>query len=112
VSSACTELFNGSTWTAGPAFPIGGNGLTGGGTQNAGLVFDNATTFEFNNGVWTANAARSNSSSPFKGTNGTQARALAFGQGGCTEKYNQTGITFQPMYFNLDELQLFSTVGY
>ena len=43
----------------------------------------------------------------------TSATALAITPGTtCVEKYSQTGITYCPIYFNLDQLQQYSTTGY
>jgi hypothetical protein len=48
---------------------------------------------------------------------GSQSRGIVVGGytpsvATCTEKYNHTGITYQPIYFNLDDLQKYSTTGY
>ncbi len=92
---ACTEEYNGTSWSAGGALITARNALAGAGTQNEGLAFGGANTCtnteEYNGTTWSAGGAlalgRYGSASA-----GTQNAALVAGGGGGTsvEEYNGT----------------------
>jgi hypothetical protein len=61
--STSTEEYDGSTWTAGGAYPVATTGAAGAGTQTAGLGFAGGiptyltTTNEYNGTAWTGGGA-------------------------------------------------------
>ena len=100
VSYACTETYNGSTWSAGGALSTARYSLAGAGTNTAALAFGGsspvrACTETYNGTSWSAGGALITARSDLAGA-GTNTAALAFGGGGngpiisCTEAYNGT----------------------
>jgi hypothetical protein len=96
---ACTESYNGSSWTAGGAMGIARYRLAGAGESNtAALGFSGGynlkCTESYNGSTWTAGSIMSSGRRYLAGA-GTNTAALAFGgfcnSGGCvacTELYN------------------------
>jgi hypothetical protein len=116
ATSACTESYNGSTWTTGGALGTGRDKLAGAGTSNtAALAFGGywckvtttpttctltsvivACTESYNGSTWTAGGAMGTARCSLAGA-GTNTAALAFGGQSttvstsvvaCTESYN------------------------
>jgi hypothetical protein len=98
---ACTEAYNGTSWTAGGALITARTCLAGAGTQNEALAFGGyvaparvACTEEYNGTSWTAGGALITLRRNLAGA-GIQNAALAFGgttppTNTCTETYNGT----------------------
>ena len=102
---ACTEEYDGTSWSSGGALAIARHGLGGAGTQNAGIAFGGectgevrvSCTEEYDGTSWSAGGALITERKGV-GSGGTQDQALAFGGFGgtpnsiltCTEIYNGT----------------------
>ena len=91
-----------------------------GGTQNAAFFGGGAnslsSTEEWNGIAWTYSSNMNVTRAGDLNGNGTQSRGLATGgitpaYLSCTEKYNHTGITYQPIYLNLNDLQRYANCG-
>ena len=100
VTVACTEAYNGTSWTAGRAMITARNLLSGAGTQNAALAFGGGApppiavtcTEAYNGTSWSVSSAMITARYLLAGA-GTQNAALAFGGApglACTEAYNGT----------------------
>jgi hypothetical protein len=100
IISACTEEYNGSSWSAGGALITARYALGGVGTQNAGLAFGGVDisnfvgcTEEYNGSSWSSGGVLINLPSNRAGA-GEQNAGLAFGglsipfAVSCTEEYN------------------------
>ena len=94
VSCACTETYNGTSWSAGGALSTARYALAGAGTNTAALAFGGSTalacTETYNGTTWSAGGALIAGKRQLAGA-GTNTAALAFGGspgGACTEAYN------------------------
>ena len=99
---ACTEEYDGSSWSTGGAMAVARDALAGAGIQNAALGFGGYTptygacTEEYDGSSWSTGGALNNGGGGFGGV-GTQNAGLAFGGNingsnfvTCTEEYNGT----------------------
>ena len=105
TSVACTESYNGSTWTAGGAMSTARCTLAGAGTNTAALAFGGFTTGgvacteSYNGSTWSAGGALGTTRSCLAGA-GTNTAALAFGGCGgspaasvaCTESFSNINV--------------------
>jgi hypothetical protein len=124
VFAGCTETFNGTAWTAMNPMLNTVREPIGAGTQNAAVSAAGigapgtqvSCVEEFNGISWSSSNAVTTARGDAGGA-GSQSRGIMVGGYTptvvtCTEKYNHTGITYQPIYFNLDDLQKYSTTGF
>jgi hypothetical protein len=82
-SVACTEEYNGASWSAGGALITARDALAGAGTQNAGLAFGGVTsavscTEQYDGTSWTSCGTLITARQQLAGA-GTQNAGLAFG---------------------------------
>ena len=96
---ACTEHYNGTSWSAGGALITARNAHAGAGTQTSGLAFGGGTpshvacTEEYDGTSWSAGSALITARSYIGGA-GTQSDGLGFGgftpsNVSCTEEYKR-----------------------
>ena len=82
---ACTESYNGTSWTAGGSLGTARGYLAGAGTNTAALAFGGATgavnacTESYNGSTWTAGGAMGTARNSLAGDGASNTAALAFG---------------------------------